>query len=98
MGRADQGTKVKGMFVHPPQIAEIVKRHPEVIKARLVVSGKAGSDVMTLLCETSTTDPALAAAIAETIRAVTKLGGTATLQSPGTLPNDGIVIEDSRGK
>lgn len=98
MGRADQGTKVKGMFVHPPQIAEIVKRHPEVIKARLVVSGKAGADVMTLLCEASTTDPALAAAIAETIRAVTKLGGTATLQSPGTLPNDGIVIEDSRGK
>jgi phenylacetate-CoA ligase len=98
MGRADQGTKVKGMFVHPPQIAEIVKRHPEVTRARLVVSGEAGADVMTLLCETSTTDPTLADAIAETIRAVTKLGGTATLQSPGTLPNDGIVIEDSRGK
>lgn len=98
MGRADQGTKVKGMFVHPPQVAAILKRHPEVVKARLVVSGEAGADVMTLVCETAAPGDVLKAAIADSIRNVTKLGGGVEFAAPGSLPNDGIVIEDARGK
>ena len=98
MGRADQTTKVRAMFVHPSQVAEIVKRHPQIHKARLVISGEMANDVMTLHCEVD--DPASAgassAAIVEAIRDVTKLRGEVTLVARGSLPNDGKVIEDAR--
>jgi phenylacetate-CoA ligase len=98
MGRADQTTKVKGMFVHPHEIAEIVRRHPEILRARLVVSHDAAtSDVMTLHAEVRAgVDPGLATGIAETLHAVTNLRGTVMLAAPGSLPNDGKVIEDTR--
>ncbi|GEO82444.1 phenylacetate--CoA ligase family protein [Pararhodospirillum oryzae] len=97
MGRADQTTKVKGMFVHPEQVAEVTRRHPELLRARLVVSreGEAGPDLMTLICETNDgTGPA--EAVGETTRALTKLRATIAFTRPGTLPNDGKVIEDTR--
>jgi phenylacetate-CoA ligase len=95
MGRADQTTKVKGMFVHPAQVAEVLKRHKEITKARLVVDRADHNDVMTLKCEASG-DAALAARIAESIQAVCKLSGKVELVAPGTLPNDGKVIDDIR--
>jgi phenylacetate-CoA ligase len=97
LGRADQTTKVRGMFVHPGQVAEIVRRHPEVARARLVVSGAMANDAMTLLCEVPDgTAEGLAARIVETVREVTKLRGEVDLVARGTLPNDGKVIEDAR--
>jgi phenylacetate-CoA ligase len=96
MGRADQTTKVKGMFVHPSQVAAVLKRHPEVARARLVVDNTTGQDRMTLRCEAAGGDEALAKAIVETIRDVTKLRGEVELVTPGALPNDGKVIEDTR--
>ncbi|TSE23453.1 Phenylacetate-coenzyme A ligase [Tepidimonas sediminis] len=97
LGRADQTTKVKGMFVHPSQVAEVVRRHPPVLRARLVVSGRMADDRMTLRAETaSPDDAALRAALAETLRDVTKLRGEVELVPAGTLPNDGKVIEDAR--
>ena len=96
MGRADQTTKVRGMFVHPEQVAEIVRRHPEIAKARLVVSEEGGQDAMTLRCESTSTDMRLAIRVAETIQAVTKLRGTVAMATLGTLANDGKVIEDVR--
>jgi phenylacetate-coenzyme A ligase PaaK-like adenylate-forming protein len=96
MGRADQTTKVKGMFVHPEQIAEVMKRHPEIQRARLVVSQESGSDAMTLKAEVSSGDAALAAAVAESLTAATKLKGRVEVVAPGSLPNDGKVIEDAR--
>ncbi len=97
MGRADQTTKIRGMFVHPGQIADIVKRFPEVARARLVVTGEMANDTMTLRVETACSGPdALAAKIGEAIRDVTKLRGTVEFQLPGSLPNDGKVIEDAR--
>jgi phenylacetate-CoA ligase len=96
MGRADQTTKVKGMFVHPSQVAEVLKRHREVARARLVVDNSTGQDRMTLRCEAVGGDDALARAIVETIRDVTKLRGEVELVAPGALPNDGKVIEDTR--
>ncbi|MFQ5773066.1 MAG: phenylacetate--CoA ligase family protein [Kiloniellaceae bacterium] len=101
MGRADQTTKVKGMFVHPGQVAEVVKRHPEVARARLVVSRQGEADAMTLHCEVDPAgDPArreaLARAIAEALHSATKLKGEVRLHGPGELPNDGKVIEDAR--
>ncbi|MCE9660321.1 MAG: AMP-binding protein [Burkholderiales bacterium] len=97
LGRADQSAKVRGMFVHPPQVAEIARRHPEVKKARLVVSGERADDSMALECEVEGAAPeGLAERIAETIREVTKLRGTVAIRAPGSLPNDGKVIEDSR--
>ena len=95
MGRADQTTKVKGMFVHPQQIAEVVKRHGEIGRARLVVTHADGLDVMTLKCE-AVGGPALADAIRVSIQAICKLRGEIELVAPGTLPNDGKVIEDAR--
>ncbi len=95
MGRADQTTKVKGMFVHPEQVAAILKRHPEVAKARLVVTNPDSTDVMTLLCEAVAAD-GLAAALADSVRDVTKLRGEVKLVATGSLPNDGKVIEDAR--
>ncbi len=96
MGRADQTAKVKGMFVHPRQVAEIGQRHPELSKLRLVVGREAEQDTMTLLAETASTAATLAAAVADTLQSVTKLKGTVTLVKPGALPNDGKVIADER--
>ncbi|HTS92142.1 MAG TPA: AMP-binding protein [Stellaceae bacterium] len=97
MGRADQTTKVKGMFVHPSQVAETVKRHPEVLRARLVVSHDAATaDVMVLHVEVHGRDSALVERLAESLHSVTKLKGSVVLATPGTLPNDGKVIEDTR--
>lgn len=97
MGRADQTTKVKGMFVHPAQMAEITRRHSELGRVRLVVTRSSETDVMVLKAESAAFDPALSKAIGETLRAVTKLGGSVELLPPGSLPNDGKVIEDARG-
>jgi len=97
MGRADQTTKVKGMFVHPSQVAEIVKRHSEILKARLVVDNPGGSDRMTLQCEVRGAPPvALAQAIEDSIRSISKLRGEVAFRKPGELPNDGKVIEDAK--
>jgi phenylacetate-CoA ligase len=98
MGRADQTTKVRAMFVHPSQIADIAKRHPVIKKARLVVSGEMANDEMTLHCEVDHPDTALSEveAIIASIRDVTKLRGNVKLQAIGSLPNDGKVIEDAR--
>ncbi len=97
MGRADQTTKVKGMFVHPGQIAEVMKRHKFAGRYRLVVDRVQDNDVMTLKCESPAgRDEALAAKIGDTLQAVTKMRGTVELLPPGTLPNDGKVIEDIR--
>ena len=96
MGRADQTTKIRGMFVHPGQVADIARRFPEVIKARLVVSGEMANDHMTLKVETAATPQDLPARLGEAIRDVTKLRGDVELLAPGALPNDGKVIEDAR--
>lgn len=97
LGRADQTTKVRAMFVHPSQVQNIVRRHPEIGKARLVVSGQMANDLMTLHCEVQDTpDPALAAAISASIREVTKLRGEVAFVAPGTLLDDGKLIEDAR--
>lgn len=97
MGRADQTTKVKGMFVRPEQVAEVGKRHPELGRLRLVVSRDGEADVMTLKAETATASTALAEAVGTTLRAVTKLGGKVELVASGSLPNDGKAIADERG-
>jgi len=96
MGRADQTTKIRGMFVHPKQVADIVRRFPEVLRARLVVSGAMSQDEMTLKVESANASEGLSARISEAIRDVTKLRGTVELAAPGSLPNDGKVIEDAR--
>ena len=96
MGRADQTTKVRGMFVHPGQVAEVVRRLPEVLKARLVVGGEMANDHMTLRLETRSTDPALAERAGEAVRDITKLRASIEMVAPGSLPNDGKVIEDTR--
>ena len=96
LGRADQTTKVRGMFVHPKQVADIVKRFPEVVRARLVVSGEMANDVMTLQVEAASAPEGLAARIGDAIREVTKLRGQVEIHQPGSLPNDGKVIEDAR--
>jgi phenylacetate-CoA ligase len=96
MGRADQTAKVRGMFVHPSQVAEVVRRHPEALRARLVVEGEMANDRMTLRVETSTQNEALLQAIAQSVRDITKLRADVQWSAPGTLPNDGKVIEDAR--
>ncbi len=96
MGRADQTTKIRGMFVHPGQVAEIARRFPAVLKARLVVTGEMANDVMTLRVEAAAAPPELAGKLGEAIRDVTKLRGDVELLAPGSLPNDGKVIDDSR--
>ncbi len=98
LGRADQTTKVRGMFVHPGQIAEIARRHPDIARARLVVEGEMANDRMTLRVElkSGALDAALADAIGASIREVTKLRGEVQSVAPGALPNDGKVIEDAR--
>jgi phenylacetate-CoA ligase len=96
MGRADQTTKVKGMFVHPSQVAEIVKRHGEITKARLVVDNPGGTDRMTLHCEVAAGSDTLKAAIEASLREITKLRGDVAFRKPGELSNDGKVIEDAK--
>ncbi|MDO5289400.1 MAG: AMP-binding protein [Pseudomonadota bacterium] len=95
LGRADQTTKVRGMFVHPGQVAEVVRRFAEVSKARLVISGEMANDQMTLHIESEPLD-GLAERVAEAVREVTKLRGEVRIVPPGSLPNDGKVIEDAR--
>ncbi len=96
MGRADQTTKVKGMFVRPDQLDEIARRHPRLGRLRLVVRRENEVDAMTLHAESDSTDPALADTVAATLQAVTKLKGAVLLVPPGSLPNDGKVIADER--
>ena len=97
MGRADQTTKIRGMFVHPGQVAEIVKRFPEVGKARLVVTGEMANDQMALHVETGLlADEGLKSRVADAVRDVTKLRGEVHLVAQGSLANDGKVIEDAR--
>jgi len=96
LGRADQTTKVRGMFVHPGQVAEVARRHVEVLKARLVVEGEMANDRMTLKVEVAGAPEGLAAALAASTRDVTKLRAEVLLVAPGSLPNDGKVIEDAR--
>ena len=96
MGRADQTTKIRGMFVHPKQVADIVRRFPEVLRARLVVSGAMAQDEMTFRVESASASEGLSARISEAIRDVTKLRATVEMAAPGSLPNDGKVIEDAR--
>jgi len=99
MGRADQTTKVRGMFVHPSQVADIARRFPQIRKARLVVSGEMASDEMCLRVEAEPggdAPEALREHIAAAVRDVTKLRGDVELVAPGSLPNDGKVIEDAR--
>nr|MCU0942007.1 AMP-binding protein [Hydrogenophaga sp.] len=97
MGRADQTTKVRGMFVHPSQVADIARRFPQIRRARLVVSGEMANDQMCLRVEAAESgDPALRELIAAAVRDVTKLRSEVELVAPGSLPNDGKVIEDAR--
>lgn len=96
MGRADQATKVKGMFVRPEQIADLGRRFPGLGRMRLVVDRSGDADTMTLRAEASATDDALSARLAEALQAVTKLRGRVDLVPQGSLPNDGRVIEDLR--
>ena len=97
MGRADQTTKIRGMFVHPGQVAEIIKRFPDILKARLVVTGEMANDQMTLQVESNCSAPeGLHKRVGEAIRDVTKLRGEVEVVLPGTLPNDGKIIEDAR--
>ena len=98
MGRADQTTKVKGLFVRPSQVDEVVKRHREILRARLTVThDSAKNDIMTLLVELDGRPPeGLAARIADSVRELCKLRGDIAFKLPGTLPNDGKVIEDLR--
>jgi phenylacetate-CoA ligase len=96
LGRADQTVKIRGMFVHPGQVADIARRFPEVLKARLVVSGEMANDSMTFRVEAHGAADGLGQRIGEAIRDVTKLRGAVELLPPGSLPNDGKVIEDAR--
>jgi phenylacetate-CoA ligase len=96
MGRADQTTKVRGMFVHPSQVAQVLKRFPQLGRARLVVSGEMANDQMTLKVEAAQASPELAQQLSDAVREVTKLRATIEWASPESLPNDGKVIEDAR--
>lgn len=96
MGRADQRTKIKGMFVDPAQVDEIVKAHSEIAKARLTVTREGEADAMSLSVETGTSDAGLAERIGQTLREVTRLKGAVAIVAPGSLPNDGKVISDER--
>ena len=96
LGRADQTTKIKGLFVHPAQVAAVIARHPEVGKARLVVDRVEDVDVMTLYCEVAGEPPGLAEALAESLQAVCKLKGRVAFARVGGLANDGKVIDDVR--
>ena len=96
MGRADQTTKVRGMFVHPGQVNEVLKRFPAVGKGRLVVTGEMANDQMTLQVECNVLDESTQQAIETAVRDITKLRAQVLRVHPGSLPNDGKVIEDAR--
>ncbi|HZB37237.1 MAG TPA: AMP-binding protein [Beijerinckiaceae bacterium] len=96
MGRADQTTKVKGMFVRPEQVAEVARRHPELGRLRLIVTRAGETDAMTLAAEAASPGQGLQAAVAATLQDITKLKGTVDFVVPGSLPNDGKVISDER--
>jgi len=96
LGRADQATKVKGMFVHPAQLAEIITRHPELRRVRLTVRRDNEQDSMTLLAECANVTEGLGDAVGASLQALTKLKGVVSFVSPGSLPNDGLVIADER--
>jgi phenylacetate-CoA ligase len=96
LGRADQTTKVKGMFVHPSQVAEIARRHPGLGRLRLAVTRDGEQDAMTLFAESTAVDEGLSTKVSESLAAVTKLKGTVRLVAAGSLPNDGKVIADER--
>lgn len=96
LGRADQTVKVRAMFVHPGQVEEIRRRHPAILKARLVVEGEMGNDRMTLHCEAGAATDEFETALVESIREVTKLRGEVRIVASSSLPNDGKIIEDLR--
>lgn len=96
LGRADQTTKVRGLFVHPGQVAQVVARHPDVLRARLVVGGSVGRETMVLRIEVQQASDVLSAQVANSVREITKLRADVECLSPGTLPNDGKVIDDVR--
>ena len=96
LGRADQTTKIKGMFVHPEQVAEIQARFPEISRMRLVVDNPQAQDRMVLQCELEQAPDALALRLREVLREQTKLRGEVAFVARGGLPNDGKVIEDRR--
>jgi phenylacetate-CoA ligase len=96
MGRADQTAKVRGMFIRPEQVNKVVKRHPEIVRARLIISWTDEADQIVLQCESKKNDQTLSSAIFNSIREICKLRGEVELVQPGTLPNDGIVIDDVR--
>jgi len=96
MGRADQTAKVKGMFIHPSQIAEIAKKHPELARLRLVIERDGASDKMTLKAEATSQTTDLAKVVTQTLQTLCKIRGTVDLCSPDSLPNDGLVISDER--
>ena len=96
MGRADQTTKVRGMFVHPGQVDQVVKRFPALLKARLVVSGEMANDQMLLQVETTEPSDGLKTQVEQAVRDITKLRADVQWATPGSLPNDGKVIEDAR--
>ena len=96
MGRADQTAKVRGMFIHPEQIDKLVKRHPEIARARLVIEWIDESDQIRLLYESASADVSLKTALTDSIRQICKLRGEVELVEPGSLPNDGKVIDDIR--
>ncbi|MDP3548168.1 MAG: AMP-binding protein, partial [Phreatobacter sp.] len=96
MGRADQTAKVKGMFVRPEQVAEVLRRHPEIARARLVVARNGETDAMTLKVESRSRSPEFVLAVGESLLSIMKLKGGVEAVKPGSLPNDGKVIEDTR--
>lgn len=96
LGRADQTAKVRGMFIHPEQVDKVVKRHDEIQKARLVIDWVDEADQLTLQCEIDSADESLTAAIADSIRSICKIRGDVEVLAPGSLPNDGKVIDDIR--
>ncbi|MCJ9714383.1 phenylacetate--CoA ligase family protein, partial [Bordetella hinzii] len=96
LGRADQTTKVRGLFVHPSQVAEVLRRHPEVGRARLVITGTTGAEQMALHVETGQLPAELSLRLVESVRDITKLRADIVRAEPGSLPNDGKVIEDLR--
>ena len=95
LGRADQTAKVRGMFVHPEQIAQVQERHGQIGRARLVITNPDSNDAMTLYCE-GVADDALSAAVAASVRELTKLRGEVVFVAPGSLANDGKIIDDRR--
>ena len=96
MGRADQTAKVRGMFVHPSQVADVVARHSEILRARLVIDNQNNADTMVLRCEVGAVGEGFADTLSRTIREICKLRGEIEWLPEGALPNDGKVIDDQR--